>query len=115
VIDFGLGAYTEVPPPGLIAGSFVRGHVRLSVDPFFYFETHGFRRDVPPLIYSWTITGLWWQTAPFVLGIRGWERDEAQRSWATIDRTEAAPPSQFGHEFLLRCRLKDAEPTRPQR
>jgi hypothetical protein len=66
-----------------------------------------------PLIYSWTITRLWWQTAPFVLGIRGRERDAAQRAWPTIDRTQAAPPSQFGREFLLRCRLNDLEATRP--
>jgi hypothetical protein len=115
VIDFGLSAYTELPPPGLIAGSFVRGHVDLAVDPFFYFETHGFRRDVPPLIYSWTITGMWWQTAPFVLGVRGWERDAAQRSWASIDRTDEAPPNLGGNEFLLRCRLNDSEPARPRR
>jgi hypothetical protein len=112
VIDFGLGAYTEQTPSGLNAGSFVRGPIRLWVDPFFYFERHALRDEVPPLIYSWTITGLWWQTAPFVLRRGRWERDEAKRAWAPLDRTDAAPPGERGHEFLLRCRLEDVEPRR---
>jgi hypothetical protein len=115
VIDFGLGAYTEHPRSALTAGSFVRGHINLMVDPFFYFERHALRAAVPPLIYSWAITGIWWQTAPFVLKGWRWEREEAQGAWAPLDRTDAAPPNWGGHEFLLRCRLEDVVARRSRR
>jgi hypothetical protein len=107
VVDFGLGAYAERPRADLEVGTSVRGFTRLSVDPFFYFERHALRAEVPALIYRWLITGIWWQTAPYVLGEGRWELDDTKRSWAPLERTDHAPPKWGGHEFLLRCRLLD--------
>jgi hypothetical protein len=117
MLDIGLVVYKEVRPDTASPSGWVKGVVGLGIDPFFYFETHAKRRDVPPAIYSWCVTGIWRETAPWISGqIPGvgtaMVRDKDQLSWAWLDRTDAWADDNGEAEYLLRCRVLPVPPSR---
>src|SRR5438552_8025029 len=69
VLDLGgLMVYGARPggPEQFVEGETVQGRVQLGVDPYDYFETLGYRNDIPPPIYQWTIVRLFRQGPPQV-------------------------------------------------
>ena len=67
LIDIGgLIAYCDSGQPSAPVGTWLTGQVLLSVDCYSYYEIHAQHREVPPAVYSWTVTGLWRQTAPYI-------------------------------------------------
>ena len=67
VIDFGLSAYGGPNiDPSYEVGSWVRGEISISTDPFPYFESLNKKSDAPALIYRWHLEEIQIQTAPFV-------------------------------------------------
>ena len=108
LIDFGLLAYSDGGPRWRKAGRWVAGPVSLSVDCFSYFETHGRRRGIPPAVYTWTISGLWHDTAQLIRkpGFRV-ERD-AGLGYLPVGRTGDVK----GYaNYVMRCRLEDEPAT----
>lgn len=70
----------------------------------------------PAAVYTWTVTGIWRQTAPFVPdpdhGPGSFKRDPNRRGWARLDRTNADSDDGGSAEDLIRCRLQADAPTR---
>jgi len=115
VIDCGLLAYAEQPPPeGVRVGDAVKGRVLLGVDPFIYFEELATQPDVPALIYTWDLDRIQRETAPYVLDAaqRMYVRDEIRRGSAEIDATDAWNDDDGHAEYLLECSRVDAAPRR---
>lgn len=73
-------------------------------------------RGVPPAVYTWTITGIWRRTAPFISdadrGPRVVKRDPDRLGWGWLDRTDAWSDDEGYAEYVLRCRLEANRPTR---
>jgi hypothetical protein len=118
VIDLGLSAYRENHGTGegsFPTGTTVHGQVSLGVDPFFYFERLSKVPELPPLIYTWTITRIRCQTAPFKQADaagKGLVRDESQWGWAEISRTDAWHDDGGRATYLLDCELQPVAPKR---
>jgi hypothetical protein len=117
MLDFGLLAYREVRERPALGTGWRAGTVSLGVDPFFYFEGHAKRPDVPPAIYSWDITGLWRQSAPFfATNIPGagqvMVRDEERLGWMWLGKTDAWADDDGNADYLVRARLRPEAPTR---
>jgi hypothetical protein len=123
VLDIGILCYRE--GTSHFAELKPRIHFRtvleLGVDPFFYFERLSQIRDVPPLIYSWRVTSILRQVAPFVeivsnsgphAGRKMLVRDVSKLGYEEISRTNAwEDDSGFG-EYILRCDLLSIDPKR---
>lgn len=122
VLDFGLRAYCQTVFPvegrGVRVGDRVSGRLSLGVDPFDYFEYLAPKRGLPPLIYSWHVTGLQIDVTPriempvddpryppHVPQGEGpfWIPDPARETWHEIERTRTWK-DQSG-VYRLRCRL----------
>ena len=115
VIDAGVLAFREeVPPPNVRQGSWLRGKVRIDIDPFFYFERLGHQPNAPALVYDWKIEKIDIQTAPFIeVEPRKFERDPAKLGWKEIDKTDAWEDH---GEYLLHCvRVGGPRPPRSTR
>jgi hypothetical protein len=117
VIDCGVLAYSERESDidgQCRVGDFVRGTLRLCVDPFFYFEQHSKIPGIPPLIYMWRINSIEQDTTPFILSHDGrtYFRDETQRSHKAVHGTakELIIPDQ-APEFVLYCSKLDTKPS----
>ena len=76
-----------------------------------YFETHAKRVGIPPAIYSWTITGIWRPTGPYVLDTdtMTYVRDPNRPGFQSTDQTNADRDPV--DSYLLRCRLEADAPT----
>ncbi len=113
MLDFGLLAYSDARAPAAKTGTWRSGIVLLEVDHFAYFETHAKREGIPPAVYAWTITGIWRQTAPYILDPRlnMYVRDQARLGYAPLERTDAWHDDDGHAEYLFRCRLESDPPT----
>jgi hypothetical protein len=116
VIDCGVLAYSERESEienGCKVGDFVRGSLRLGVDPFFYFEQHYKIPSIPPLIYEWQVNSIEQDTTPYILSgdARTYIRDESQRSHRSVRGTakDLIVPDR-GPEFILYCSKLRTEP-----
>jgi hypothetical protein len=113
-IDVGIDVFNEhKPPAGVAVGDLIAGRAYLGVDPFFYFERLGKRTSMPPLIYSWNVTGIVRQTAPFVqAGPRLLVRDASKLGWEAIEQTSAWSDDGGSAEYVLTCDLLPDVPKR---
>src|SRR5229473_4595257 len=68
VLDIGILVYREGVSQfsEVERGNRFRTELELGVDPYFYFERLSKDEGVPALIYSWRITSILRQTAPFI-------------------------------------------------
>ena len=133
VIDCGIQVFASRSvelPDGIDVGAMVSGAIGLGVDPFDYFEDLAKRPGIPPLIYTWEISAIHRQGAPWLKGERttesgewgmapgvsvegeAWTRDPSRREWIEIDRTDAWRDDEGYGEYLLTCRQLDVEPKR---
>jgi hypothetical protein len=114
VIDIGIGIFSEHKPPlGLAVGDVLAGKVFVGVDPFFYFERLGQRPSMPPLIYTWKVTGIARQTAPFIeTRPRLLVRDPSKLGWEEVERTNAWSDDDGRGDYVLRCALLPESPKR---
>jgi hypothetical protein len=114
VIDIGICVFNEhKPPEGLVVGDVIAGRAYIGLDPFFYFERLGKRASMPPLIYTWSISQIERQTAPFIsAGPRLRVRDSSRLGWTTVERTDAWTDDGGNAEYVLRCELRADAPKR---
>lgn len=117
MIDIGICAFNEEKPPaGLAVGDMIRGRAYLGIDPFFYFERLHKRVSMPPLIYTWKVTGIGRQTAPFVpAGPRLLVRDASKLGWEAIEQTDAWSDDGGHAHYVLTCELLPDAPKRERR
>ena len=113
LVDFGLMAYHEQGRIQAGNGEWLEGSLGLEVDCFRYYEVHAQVPGVPPAVYTWTIAGISIETAPLVHdpARNMWIREESQRAWSSISRTDAWHDDGGHAEYLLHCRLQDIPPT----
>lgn len=113
VLDFGLLAYEESPPPAeLQLGMTVAARVSLGVDPFAYFERLSKDNSHPAMVYTWTIRSIRQETAPFELSGAMPVRDEFKRHWIELVRTNAWVDDGGHGEYVLECDLEEVPPAR---
>ncbi len=116
VLNFGLLAYQESSPlKGLAIGDCVAGRIGIGIDPFFYSERLHALPGMPPLNYSWKIERILLQTAPFVETTRPGTgkvlvRDESNRGYRDIGKTDAWHDDGGIAEYLLECRHNEITP-----
>lgn len=116
VLDFGLRAFHDSqPPPEITVGSFVTAEIYLGIDPFFYFEGLHALPGMLPLIYSWKVTSIGQQTAPFIetretSGRKVLIRDEKKLGYGTIGKTDAWKDDGGNAEYVLFCSQLDVPP-----
>jgi len=119
VLDFGLLAYSDARLEKRAAGSWIAGRLVLSVDCYSYYEIHAKRDDVPAAVYTWAITGIWRQTAPFIPGgteyMKLMVRDPERLGYMPLEKTDAWSDDEGHGEYVLRCRLEPDAPTRHPR
>jgi hypothetical protein len=118
VIDFGILAFKEDKPPlGYNVGDFIETEIYLGVDPFFYFERLYKTKNIPELIYTWSIDEIKMETAPFIeqtseYGRKYFVRDESKRNLKSVSKTDAWKDDNGNAEYVMKCtRLADS-PTR---
>jgi hypothetical protein len=123
VLDFGHPAYTrwmvldDLEPPR--ASTWLRGPIRLSVDPFDYMDERIRPHGLPPMIFTWTITGIERSTTPRVRVEHGHPlyvgpdkgprlvADPAAESWEPVRTT----PVWDDADYRLSCVLDPSPPT----
>ena len=112
VIDFGLSAYGGPNiDPSYEVGSWVRGEISISTDPFPYFESLNKKSDAPALIYRWHLEEIQIQTAPFIeTQPRQFVRDENKWGWSPIYWTNGWKDDNGSAEYLLKCTLLENIP-----
>jgi len=114
LLEFGLLAYSDASAPRVTTGTWRSGSVLLEVDCYSYFEIHAKREGITPAVYTCSITGIWRQTAPFILD-PNWRnsyiRDPARLGYAQLDRTDAWHDDDGHAEYLMRARLESDPPT----
>lgn len=115
LLDFGLLAYSDSNEPAATPGSWRSGNVLLEVDHYSYVEFHAKRQGIPPAVYAWTITGIWRQTAPYILdpgtAFKQYIRDPERLGYTSLDRTDAWHDDGGHADYLFRCRLEADPPT----
>jgi hypothetical protein len=116
VLDVGILVYRDgaLQLPETKVGDRLRTELGLSVDPFHYFERLSQDVSVPALIYTWRITSILRQTAPFVETIAKSgpfaggtirSRDVSKLSYEEIAKTNAWKDDDGYGEYILRCDL----------
>jgi len=116
VLDFGICAFQESKPPkGINVGSFVTAEIYLGIDPFFYFERLYTLPKIPALIYSWKISSIGQQTAPFIeirepSGQKVLIRDEKKLGYKIIGKTDAWKDDDGRAEYVFTCTRLDVPP-----
>ena len=94
-------------------GIAMSGIIALGVDPFFYFDRGSAARELPPLIYTWSIAQIFIQTAPFVerQQPKHYSRDLDAWGWRSVPSSDA-----WNHGmspfYLLECQLLPTPPKR---
>ena len=118
VIDLGIQAFQQAQPPkGIGKGDWIEADIYLGIDPFFYFEDLAHAKEMPPLVYSWLVSKIGVQTAPFIetrdqRGARVLVRDESKSAYREIDATQCWSDDNGNGEYVLECELLDAPPSR---
>jgi hypothetical protein len=112
LIDSGLLAYSSFRPPASPVGTLLHGIVLMQVDHYAYFEIFAKWERMLPAVYSWIVTGIWRETAPFVPDPRDnvLVRDPARRGLTPVERTNAWTDDSGHAEYVLRCRLEPEAP-----
>src|SRR5262249_45206580 len=88
VLDVGVLCYNERSTS--LPGKFAAGELSLGIDPFFWFETHCKRSDVPNLFYKWRIRQISLETTPWVGAEKNtFKRRPGIRSFSPLARTNA--------------------------
>ncbi len=116
VLDIGILAYHDgaLQLPETKDRDRLRTELDLSVDPFFYFERLSRDARVPALIYSWRISSILRQTAPFIEAIADSgpyagqtmrSRDVSKLAYEEIAKTNAWEDDGGYGEYILRCHL----------
>jgi hypothetical protein len=113
VVDFGLLAYWDTPPPeGVAVGQVLAGRARLGVDPYSYVEQLAHDPRYPDMVYTWNIRSIGRQTAPFMLHGNAWVRDESRRGRVDVPATNAWIDDDGHSDYALRCELLSVPPKR---
>lgn len=116
VIDFGVLAFQDQSPPaGISAGSFVRGELSLTIDPFFYFERLWKLPNVPALIYTWRLEELALNTTPWIEVVKNGRvvnvLDETRVSYEKVTSTSDRSLSGLqGDSWVFRCSRLNVPP-----
>lgn len=116
VLDFGICAFQESPPPKVLSvGKSVTAEIYLGIDPFFYFERLYTVPRIPALVYSWKVSSIQQQTAPFVeihepSGQNVLIRDQKKLGYGTIEKTNAWNDDEGHGEYVLNCTRLDVPP-----
>ena len=111
VLDVGVLCYTERSLPHASSERFAAGELSLGVDPFFWFETHGKRSDVPNLFYKWRIREILLETTPRVESEqRIIKRRPGVRSFSSVVGTNAWEDDNGSAEYVLICELLGPSP-----
>ncbi len=105
ILDIGILVYNQFGPqfPDVEVGSRLRTEVSLDVD--FYHSA--------PLVYSWRVTSILMQTAPFIeiasrsgpFGGKVWTRDLSKSNYVEILKTDAWKDDHGRGDYILRCEL----------
>ena len=117
VLDFGVRTYQESKPPeGITIGSFVAAEIYLGIDSFSYFERLYKLQGMPPLIYTWKISSIAQQTAPFIesrdsSGRKVLMRDERKLAYKIITKTDAWNDDDGMAEYIFTYTPADAPAT----
>jgi hypothetical protein len=114
VLDIGILVYCETKELFEV-NKYLNGKINLGIDPYFYFEYGYKRKGIPPLIYSWTLTGLLIETAPFIESILDTDeriliRDPAKLKKIAINSTNAWYDDNGSASYLLICKVIDLKP-----
>jgi hypothetical protein len=114
MIDFGLLAYSDQAPELPDVGSWVSGEIHLGVDHYAYFEIFGRRSEVPPAVYTWTVTAIRREVGPFITVRRNiLDRQGVLMRDPKRVRYEAVNSTAEGSNYnQLLCRLEDEPPVR---
>ena len=122
VLDFGLLAYREEGTRfEVTAGHWLQGRIALGIDPFAYFERLSRDPRYPDLVYTWDVTAIWQESAPFVDRAGMYRRDRTRRGRVSRARTDAwAEQGWSGSrsieadvpDYVLDCALVDVPPKR---
>jgi hypothetical protein len=123
VADIGMLVYQhgKAEPPTFERGSRVRTQLDLGVDPFYYFEGYSNSQEVPALIYTWRVTSILQQTAPWIetvtesgpfAGRKIRTRDISQHGYKEILKTDAWQDDGGDAAYILRCDLLPIPPKR---
>ena len=116
ILDIGILAYHDgaLQLPETRGGRHLRAELALSVDPYFYFERLSQDAAVPALIYTWRISSILRQTAPFIealvdtgpyAGQKVKSRDVSKLAHEEVRRTDAWGDDCGCGEYILRCDL----------
>ncbi|HUE20130.1 MAG TPA: hypothetical protein VMQ86_00520 [Bryobacteraceae bacterium] len=119
VLDLGILAYHDGPLqlPETKRGGRLRTALDLTVDRYFYFERLSQDAGVPALIYTWRISSILRQTAPFIetiadsgpyAGERTKSRDASNLAYEEITKTDSWGDDGGYGEYVLRCDLLPA-------
>ena len=126
VLDFGVRAYQEGPPPATAArvGDWVTGEAYVGVDHFAYFEELHAAPGAPALIYPWTVGRVDRETAPYVevdVAVAGGLQRVKQADQSRVTVTPVDATDCWGEEigltslhYVLHCR-RTGEPGRSLR
>jgi hypothetical protein len=115
VLDVGgLLVYQRRRPPvaGIGVGDIVSGRAYLGVDPSFYFESLAQQPEIPPMIYTWNVTQVLRQMAPFVEQGGILRRDPEKLGWQDVPATDAWKDDAGNAEYVLRCEVLPHAPKR---
>ncbi len=111
VLDVGILCYHDgAIGDSLTPGQYVSGELYLGIDPFFWFESHSQRADLPRLTYRWRVTGILlettgWQELVDSNGGKFRSRVEHPTTFTPVNQTNAwIDDGQHAH-YILQCAL----------
>ncbi len=105
VLDIGILVYSQFESQFAIAGcgTCFQTELNLGVDPY------DFSGHVPAIVYSWHITSILRQTAPFIETVRGGRklmtRDASRLGYEEIRKTDAWNDDKGRADYVLVCDL----------
>jgi hypothetical protein len=106
VIDFGIKAYWESPPPAFAhAGAWVEGKVFMGIDPCFYKDYLSEIPDMPNLFDEWLVKRIQLNTTSWTHSLSGdrkvLTRDGALETWTDRAATDAWNDDHCRASYLL--------------
>jgi len=119
ILDIGILVYrqNQPPPPMPEPGKRLKTEISLGIDPFHYFEAIGKSQESLPLVYTWRITSILRQTAPFIetiskCGGKLRTRDQSKPGYEKIPKTDAWHDDGGNGSYILQCDLLPIPPKR---